>query len=147
VLEDVQIMLERKNFCIVVSSGVAGNNGSERDRDLDDFELDNRFTEAARATNPGLYDLERSLAIQATFHQEVVLSAIDDLHSGFASPNNELLLVLQGVVPERMQARDPKTNEPLVNEAGEPIRLEQKAMMHQLQRYKRFIDNGTASVS
>jgi hypothetical protein len=62
------------------------------------------------------------------------------------APNRELLLLIDGVVPERIQARDHRTNELIFND-GQPVWLtDPRKKMHQLQRYVRLVQNGISKL-
>jgi hypothetical protein len=100
-----------------------------------------------------LREVEQSLAAQAEVHHEQDLAAHTTTQAAIAGlqaevgkmlpPNNELLLLLQGIMPDQIQARHAQTGELIFRENGEPIYLTSPgAKLRQFQRYVRFLLNG-----
>jgi hypothetical protein len=83
-----------------------------------------RYNASQPVGSQPLREVEQSLATLLDVHHEQ--AAIAGLQAEFGktgAPNNELLLLLQGVIPEEIQARDAKTNAPIFDRNGEPVYL------------------------
>jgi hypothetical protein len=165
---DIRWMLANRQFRITTGNSSSSTDGPATGRSLSDAEVCviarfNAIDEDADPMDIRLSGVEDSLAAQAELYHETGLAAHFTTHEGIAglkaeftqqfgsliAPNRELLDLLDGNLPEKIQARDSMTHELLFDKTtGDPVWLtDPRAKMRQMQRYVRLLQNCVSKLS